>query len=119
MKLKLGNVGEDKVAEYILIEFDYKIIERNYRCGRIGEIDIIAKDKNKYVFIEVKARKDAKYMDIHEQINYRKQKAIINAAKYYISQNSLDAEYRIDVATYNHEQDKVEYYKNAITPTFY
>lgn len=50
----LGKYGEDLAANY-LIDRGYKIIERNWRCS-IGEIDLIAKDKNQIVFVEVKTR---------------------------------------------------------------
>ena len=51
----LGNDGEKEATEY-LIKNGYKIIERNFFCKR-GEIDIIAKDGDTIVFIEVKTRK--------------------------------------------------------------
>ena len=47
----LGKTGEDIATQY-LIQKGYKIVERNFYC-RQGEIDIIAKDKNELVFIEV------------------------------------------------------------------
>ena len=48
-----GKQGEN-IAEQYLKELGYKIIERNWKYSRIGEIDIIAQDKDTVVFVEVK-----------------------------------------------------------------
>lgn len=50
----LGRYGEDRATDY-LQGLGYSILERNWRC-RIGEIDIIARDRDRFVFIEVKTR---------------------------------------------------------------
>lgn len=50
----LGRYGEDRACDY-LQALGYSILERNWRC-RIGEIDIIARDKDRFVFVEVKTR---------------------------------------------------------------
>lgn len=52
---ELGKEGEDFAADYLQKQ-GYEIIDRNFKCKQ-GEIDIIAKDKNEYVFIEVKQGK--------------------------------------------------------------
>ena len=52
IKKKLGNLGEEIATKY-LEKHNFKIIKRNFYC-RQGEIDIIAKDKEEIVFIEVK-----------------------------------------------------------------
>ena len=53
---ELGKEGEDFAADYLQKQ-GYEIIDRNFECKQ-GEIDIIAKDKNEYVFIEVKTRQN-------------------------------------------------------------
>lgn len=53
----LGLYGE-KLAGNYLQSLGYEILERNWRCS-LGEIDLIAKDRNRYVFIEVKTRNGA------------------------------------------------------------
>lgn len=50
----LGRYGEDRACDY-LQALGYNILERNWRC-RIGEIDIIARDNDRFVFVEVKTR---------------------------------------------------------------
>lgn len=92
----LGKIGEDIVEKY-LKENDYKIIERNFRGSR-GEIDIIAKDKNEYVFIEVKTRSSNICGRPSESVNNLKKKHIIQTIKYYLYLNKLEDEnIRIDV----------------------
>ena len=59
-KREFGNIGEDIACKY-LKNIGYRIIERNFSCKQ-GEIDIVAKDKNEYVFIEVKTRKNVFYV---------------------------------------------------------
>ena len=54
LRHEIGKLGEDLAIKY-LKEKGYEIIERNFRCKQ-GEIDIIAKAKEEYVFIEVKTR---------------------------------------------------------------
>lgn len=75
----------------------YKIIERNYRC-RQGEIDIIAKDKNELVFIEVKTRSNLCFGRPREAVDNYKQNHIYKTAKYYLHNNKLENSYvRFDV----------------------
>ncbi len=52
---KLGNLGEEIAAD-ILVRSGYEILERNFRT-RHGEIDIVARDGDTLVFIEVKTRR--------------------------------------------------------------
>ena len=59
IKKEFGNTGEDIATEY-LEKQGYIILERNFYCKQ-GEIDIIAKDKNEVVFVEVKSRSDVGY----------------------------------------------------------
>ena len=56
-KQKLGALGE-KIAKTFLIENNYNISSLNYRFGRFGEIDIIAREKDFICFIEVKTRRN-------------------------------------------------------------
>ena len=53
---EFGNKGEDLACEY-LIKNGYEIVERNKHFSKFCEIDIIAKLKDKYVFVEVKTRR--------------------------------------------------------------
>ena len=66
---ELGKEGEDFAADYLQKQ-GYEIIDRNFECKQ-GEIDIIAKEKNEYVFIEVKTRQNFHYGMPCEAVNER------------------------------------------------
>jgi putative endonuclease len=57
---KKGHEGEDLACDY-LIKKGFNIVERNYRYSKTGEIDIVAKDNETLVFIEVKYRKNLEF----------------------------------------------------------
>ena len=91
-----GKNGE-KIATKYLETQGYKIICTNFRCLQ-GEIDIIAKDNETFVFVEVKTRTSLKYGEAKEAVNETKQKHIYRAIEYYLYKNRLeDAFVRIDV----------------------
>ena len=77
-----GLTGESKVCDY-LQSLGYSILERNYKT-KIGEIDIIALDKDRYVFIEVKTRSTAVKGYGREVINNEKIRKIRNSAVGYL-----------------------------------
>ena len=110
-----GNIGEDIVTKY-LEEKEYQIIERNFRC-KLGEIDIIAQDKEEIVFIEVKTRKILSYGNPADSVNEPKQKHIYKASEYYLLiNNKLDDFTRIDVIEVylNSSSYKINHIKKAI-----
>jgi putative endonuclease len=100
-KRTFGNIGE-KVAIKYLRNKGYKIIETNYQNAlgrRLGEIDIIAKDKEEIVFLEVKTREMKKYSDTlpEENITPGKLKKMDKVANFYLRQAGLNnASFRFD-----------------------
>lgn len=78
----LGDRGENVAARYLRNQ-GYKILERNFRCA-VGELDIIARDKDTLVFVEVKTRAYDDPMP-EEQVNTVKQHQITKAARFYLS----------------------------------
>lgn len=88
LKQELGLNGE-KLALKKLKQMRYKIIEKNFWC-KIGEIDIIAKDKDILVFVEVRTRKWSKYGLPEETINYKKQAKVRKVAEWYLVKNKLN-----------------------------
>ncbi len=101
----VGKEGEDEAARY-LEKQGYEIIQRNFEC-RQGEIDIIAKDKNEYVFIEVKTRQNFHYGMPCEAVNEQKQKHIWKATKYYLYSHKLEDSFiRFDVIEVYKRKDK-------------
>jgi putative endonuclease len=101
MKNSLGQDGE-KVAANFLQNNGYQILALNYQNSsgrRLGEIDIIAKQKNELVFVEVKTRNFLKYRLTlpEENITPEKLRKINKIAQEYLRQNNLRAcAYRFD-----------------------
>ena len=96
IKKEFGNTGEDIATEY-LEKQGYIILERNFYCKQ-GEIDIIAKDKNEVVFVEVKSRSDVGYGLPSEAVTKQKIKHLCRTAKYFLHKNKMFNEFiRFDV----------------------
>ena len=95
-KKKAGNEGEDLAAEF-LIKKGYKIVERNYRFGK-GEIDIVAKEGDTLVFVEVKTRKSLEYGPPELSITKSKERQVRKIAEAYLYDKEINnADCRIDV----------------------
>lgn len=77
-----GTGGEDMAIKYLLSK-GYKILARNYKT-KIGELDIIAKDKGCIVFVEVKTRKSDYFGLPREAVTYTKQRKIRMVATQYL-----------------------------------
>ncbi len=91
-----GDIGENKAVNY-LTDKGYEILETNYK-NKLGEIDIIAKDGERIVFVEVKARATAKYGYPREAVNEYKQRKIRMVAESYLkSKRLLNSYIRFDV----------------------
>ena len=111
----IGKNGED-IAEEYLIDNGYEIIQRNFSCKQ-GEIDIIAKDKDEYVFVEVKTRTNRNYGNPAAAVTFYKRKHIIKSVEYYLFLRKLENEYvRIDVIEIFQEKEeyRINHIKNAI-----
>ena len=111
---KVGNFGE-KIAWKYLLKYGYEIICRNFICNQ-GEIDIIFKDKNEYVFAEVKTRNNNNCGFPAEAVNFVKQRHIWNSAKYFLYKNDILNEcIRFDVIEIYicKEEVNVNHIKNA------
>ncbi|OFI07711.1 hypothetical protein CLOACE_00590 [Clostridium acetireducens DSM 10703] len=92
----VGNFGEN-LAENYLKKCGYIILDRNFKC-KIGEIDIIALDKDYITFIEVKSRYSLYYGHPCECIKYNKIKKIYKTAQFYILKKKLfKNKFRFDV----------------------
>lgn len=91
----VGAWGEALAADY-LRKKRYAVIACNYRC-RVGEIDLIAKNRKFLVFVEVKLRKNDTFAQAREFVDYRKQNRIRATAELYLSQNPIALQPRFDV----------------------
>jgi len=105
-----GLAAEEQVAAKYL-RHGFKICKKRWR-GRGGEIDLIARDDQSFVFVEVKKARDI--ARAVERITPRQMRRVSNAANEYLATTpaGIDAVARIDVALVN-EVGEIEIIENA------
>jgi putative endonuclease len=84
-----GSQGENKAIEY-LIKLGYTIIKTNFIFGKVGEIDIIAKDNDTLVFVEVRKRLNIEYGKPEESLTFKKRNKIRKTAEAYLYINKIE-----------------------------
>lgn len=92
---KIGSEGENLAATH-LKSLGYEILGRNVRIKH-DEIDILAKDGNMLVFVEVKTRVSDSYGVPEDFVNYQKEQHMIRFAENYIYENDWRGESRFDI----------------------
>jgi putative endonuclease len=110
---KIGDKGEEVAANY-LAEKGYVIIERNWRF-RHTDIDIIARNVDTLVFVEVKTRMSDEWGYPEEAVTNGKIKRIAEAANDYIQNSRLDLPVRFDVISVlvNNGDYEIEHFDDA------
>jgi putative endonuclease len=94
----LGPLGE-RLALRALRREGYVVLARNTRIGRC-EIDLIAREGETTVFIEVKTRRDQKEIAPEENVGFEKRRHLRQAARLYIArENDPSMYYRFDVVS--------------------
>ncbi len=78
-----GQAGEER-AVALLTSHGYRVVERNFRC-RAGELDIIARDGDALVFVEVRTRADAARGRALETVTAAKQRRVARVAEVYLA----------------------------------
>lgn len=113
-----GRAGEAAARSFVENELGTEVVETNFR-SREGEIDIIAKSEEQFVFIEVKTRTSRKFGLGVEQISGRKAARLQTTAQRYLEKSgNKNADWRIDLLSV--EMDKsgrvlnVTHVENAI-----
>jgi putative endonuclease len=92
----LGASAEDLAAR-LLVQRGYTIVERNFRCAS-GELDIVARDRDVLVFVEVRSRADSAHGEAVEMVHRRKQRQVARVAMHYIvDRDPVFARSRFDV----------------------
>jgi putative endonuclease len=95
-KKELGNRGEELALRFLKKQ-RYHIIDRNYIC-KMGEMDIIAKDKDTLVFVEVKTRTSTAFGPPQLAVNSSKQRRMSKVALNFLKEKHLeDVKARFDV----------------------
>jgi len=95
-KLALGRYGE-ALACRLLTERGYALVERNWRCA-LGEVDIVARDGDCWVFVEVKTRRGHEAGFAEDGMTPRKAARLTDLAQTYLGEHGLDGvDWRIDL----------------------
>ncbi len=92
---RLGNEGETLATEFLRKQ-GFTIIAKNYKT-RIGEIDIIAKDGDTIVFVEVKTRSDDSFAAPYESVNTVKRQKMKNVALLFLQKQKQEMPSRFDI----------------------
>lgn len=111
---KIGKKYEDTVLLY-LQKTGMEFIDKNY-VTPYGEADIVMKERDVFVFVEVKARNSLKYGYPAEAVTKRKQMKYLHIAQYFFANNNiLDYVVRFDVAQVYIQNDRpyINYIRNA------
>jgi putative endonuclease len=111
---KFGKSGEDLAAKS-LEKNGFRIVCRNYRSP-FGEIDIIAKDNDTIVFIEVKSRRTPTFGHPKYAVTFDKQERISKTALYYLKmtgQSHVRARFDVVAISEHNQQTDVEIIQNA------
>lgn len=94
--IESGSAAEARAVE-LLVRRGYQIVERNFRC-KTGELDVVARDGEVLVFVEVRSRADGEHGHAAESVNVRKQRQVARVAMHYIGlRDPMFAKSRFDV----------------------
>ncbi len=86
-RMRTGKKGEDIACAY-LKRRGYRIVERNYKCP-LGELDIVARDGDAIVFVEVKSRRSEEFGDPQLAVGPEKQKKVSRISLTYLKEKHL------------------------------
>lgn len=111
---QVGKWGEEAVARY-LVERGYEVIARNTRTP-YGEIDIIARQDNATIFVEVKTLTSSQDFFPEQNVTMRKREHMLACAEHYAAENAID-DWQIDVVAVEGKagfKPKITHFENAI-----
>ena len=116
MKNLLGDKGESLAVDF-LKKKNYQILKTNWRSGH-KEIDIIAKDNEVLVIVEVKTRASDSFGQPSDFVNHKKHSHLFQAAEDYIYQKNYSGEVRFDIISVLKKNEKweVEHIEDAFYP---
>ena len=115
---ELGALGEQIALEF-LIEKGYQILEKNWSSGH-KEIDIIAKDGDTIVIIEVKTRKSTYLVEPEITVDIYKQRHLIWAANSFVNRYQYDNDVRFDIIAIvidKNNEKRIEHIEDAFYPS--
>ena len=114
----IGALGEQIALEYLL-ERKYQILETNWVCGH-KEVDIIAKDGDTIVFVEVKTRHSTCLVEPEATVDVYKQRHLIWAANSFVNRYQYDNDVRFDIIAIvidKNNEKRIEHIEDAFYPS--
>src|SRR5215210_3734635 len=106
----LGRYGEKLAARFLRREHHYKVLYRNFRAPRGGEVDIVCRDGDTLVFVEVKTRSTTFFGRPAEAVNLEKQQLITRGALAWLRMlDNPDLLFRFDIVEIVMESGQPEF----------
>jgi putative endonuclease len=118
-ELHADGAYHEGIALTYLLERGYTLIKQNFRFGKLGEIDLVMRDRGVYVFVEVKARRSHGYGLPEEAVTPAKRRKIRKVAEGFVYINRLvhyEARFdviAIDYLTGHDGRPEIRHYVNA------
>jgi len=109
-RARIGGAKEALAADYLAAR-GLRLIARNHRC-RFGEIDLVMRDGDSLVFVEVRYRGSSRFGSPAETVDRHKQRRLIAAAGHYLHANPSVLPCRFDVVAIS-GPDRIEWLQNA------
>jgi len=103
--------AKEGIARRFLEDRGLKLVAHNVRC-RHGEIDLVMRDEQTLVFVEVRYRRGEGFGGAAASVDRRKQARLTAAAGYYLQRHPTDLPCRFDVVAIG-AQDRVQWIKDA------
>ena len=118
-KNAFGKLGEESAKAHLL-KLGYEIIAVNWRVGHL-EIDIIAKEAQEMVFVEVKTRNSSQFGNPELSVSKRKQNKLALAAEQFIHKFQFEGNCRYDIIAIvlNKSEKRILHIKDAFYPGVY
>lgn len=113
---QIGSKYESLAKQYLLSQ-GLTFIEGNF-LAKCGEIDLIMKDQQTVVFVEVRYRKSQRYGHAAETVTPNKMKKLVATAKIWLQRQRLSVhttDFRFDVIALHQQGEHIEWIQNAIT----
>ncbi len=112
-----GTAAEELACRYLEAR-GLILVTRNFRC-RAGELDLIMRDGDQLVFVEVRSRRDSRFGTPAESVTRTKQQRLLRAAAVYLQRQRLDLPCRFDVLAILHAESEpqMEWIRDAFQLT--
>jgi len=107
----LGQAAEDLAAAH-LDAAGLRLLTRNYQC-RLGEIDLVCREGEVLVFVEVRQRRSERFGGAAWSITARKRLRILSAARHFLMRLGREPACRFDVVLIHGAEQRVEWIRSA------